>query len=586
MTTALDRALPITGNRDAFTEIAVRARRYPGALTLAIAAFVVVGVSGLVAPLALGRMVDLVTAGTLTRGAVLTAAAAVVVAGLFGAIATWVAWRSLAVVTEGVVADLREGAVDRGLALDAAVIEEAGTGDLVSRVAEDSRQVAEASAQILPWLVSSAVAVLVTGVGMLALDWRLGVVGLVALPMYAASLRWYLPRSGPIYAAERAAFAVRAGRLLGGITGARTLRAYGAEAGELTRIDSSSAHARDLSISVFRLLTAFFSRNNRAEAVTMSAILVAGYVFVTQDWVTAGAVSAAALLFHRLFNPLGILVTLFDEVQSAFASLTRIVGVLRAPTQPRSGALPTAPPARLRAAQITHAYTPGRPVLHDVDLEVAAGEVVALVGSTGAGKTTLASAMAGTLQPIGGAALLDDVDVRTVPETDLRRVIALVSQEVHTFSGTLREDLVLARPETSDDSVWEALATVHAAGWVGALPDGLDTRVGEGGHRLTVVQAQQLALARVVIADPAFVVLDEATAEAGSAGSRELEAAALAAIRGRGALVVAHRLSQARLADRIVVLEQGRIIESGPHDELAAAGGRYAELWAAWSLGR
>ncbi|MFD5541256.1 ATP-binding cassette domain-containing protein [Streptomyces sp. NPDC127079] len=225
---------------------------------------------------------------------------------------------------------------------------------------------------------------------------------------------------------------------------------------------------------------------------------------------------------------------------------------------------------------------PGKLVLRDVDLRIAAGERVALVGATGAGKTTLGAIAAGVLRPTQGTVTAAGVPYD--PErTRAGSGVFLVTQDVHVFAGTVRESLTLVKPEASDEEVRHALVVTLADRWVTALPEGVDTVIGDQGHQLTPDQTQQLALARIVLSDPWFVVLDEATAEAGSTGARLLENAAEAAMRGRTALVVAHRLAQARSADRILVMHDGAITEQGSHDELLAANGRYAELWGAWS---
>ena len=592
--------LPVASRRRVLATLRpLFAGRWPLLVLIAVAGLVS-ALAGLVGPWVVGSLVDELRVQTSLRP-VLAGAGLLLAAGIVGGAGTWLGRWWMGSLAEPAVASLREDVLDAALAMDSSVVEGGGRGDLVSRVAEDSRVVTEAASAILPMFLQSLFVVGVSAAGMTAVDWRLGVVGLIAVPMYYLTLRWYLPRSGPIYAEERIAFGVRSQRMLGGIGGAATLRAFEAEQVELTRIDAASAHARTLSIDVFRFLTRAFSRNNRAEAVVLSALLLTGFLLVDAGSLTAGGVATAALLFHRLFNPIGALVGMFDEIQSAGASLSRMVGVIDLPTTPRTGspASPEGPDAdgdapvqvdapsadgdALVLAGVEHEYEPGHTVLSEVDLRIAPGEVVAVVGATGAGKSTLAQIAAGTVPPTRGAVTLGADAVRELPAGTLRSRIAMVSQEVHVFSGTLAENVRVPSPDASDRAVAEALRTVGADRWAEALPEGTGTVVGDGGHSLTAMQEQMLALARIVLADPEFVILDEATAEAGSSGAQALETAAQAVLADRGGLVVAHRLSQAVTADRVLVMAHGRIVESGTHAQLSRGEGLYARLWEAWT---
>ncbi|MCT2058242.1 ABC transporter ATP-binding protein [Dietzia cinnamea] len=570
-------ALPLASDRESLAVLWPLLRERRGYLLLVAVAGLVGAVAGLVAPWVIGRLVD-VLPGSQDYSAVWAAAGAIAVAGVVGAGCTWAGQAWLARLTEPTVARLREMVMDRSLRLGAAQMETTETGDLVSRVAEDAREISQAATAVIPLVVQSLFTVIVSGVGLATVDWRLGLVGLVALPMYWTTLRWYLPRSGPIYAAERAAFGTRASRLLGGITGSRTLHAYDAQDAELSRITAASAEARDLSIRVFYFVTRAFSRNNRAEVTVLGLLLVVGFVLVDADIITAGAVTTAALLFHRLFNPIGALVGMVDQVQSAGASLVRMVGVITMPVPERTATLEPGP---LDLTGVSHSYDGAAPALIDVDLTLAPGEVVAVVGSTGAGKSTLALVAAGTLTPSRGSVRMGGVPLADVDPVALRQRITMVSQEVHSFAATIAENVRAPRPEASEAEVRAALRAV-GADWVDDLPDGIHTVIGEGGHPLDPMQSQMIALARVELADPDVVILDEATAEAGSAGARRLDDAAAAVLRDRAGLVVAHRLSQAVSADRILVMEHGRVVESGTHDELLRADGRYAELARAW----
>ncbi|WIX76047.1 ABC transporter ATP-binding protein [Amycolatopsis carbonis] len=535
----------------------------------------------LTAPL-LGRVVDIVAQHRPATDLV-TPVVELVLVAVVSAIATAIGTSMLARLGETMLADLRERFVDRALGLPLEQVEKAGSGDLTTRVTNDVSVVAEAVREALPELGRSVLTIVLTLVSMAVLDWRFLLAALLAVPIQLHTVRWYVRQAKPLYAAQRAAVGAQQQQLLDTIGGAKTVRAFRLADEHVERVRQRSDGAVELALRGIRLVTRFFGRLNLAEFIGLSAVLAAGYLLVGANLATVGVATAAALYFHSLFGPINTALALVDDAQAAAASLARLIGVadLPAPVEPRQPARPV--DSSVKAGALRHSYVDGHPVLREVDLDLAPGERVALVGASGAGKTTLAKLIAGIHQPGSGSVSLGGVPLAELGPAQTRRTVALISQEVHVFSGTLADDLRLARPEASEEDLRAALGTVGALEWTEALPEGLDTVVGDGGHQLTVTQAQQLALVRLVLADPPVAILDEATAEAGSAGAKTLEAAAAAALQGRTGLVVAHRLTQAAASDRIVVLDAGAVMETGTHDELVAAGGRYATLWAAWS---
>ncbi|MCI2417440.1 ABC transporter ATP-binding protein/permease [Saccharopolyspora sp. K220] len=546
----------------------------------AFAVLVVATAIGLLTAPLLGRIVDIVATGStaFTLPVVLLA----VVAILRGAATAW----GLALVSElgeSMLATLRERFVERALRLPLERVERAGAGDLTARVTSDVAMIAKSVREALPELGRSVLTVVLTLVGLAVLDWRFMLAALLAMPIQLHTVRWYVRRAIPLYAAQREAVGVQQQQLLDTIGGARTVRAFRLADEHVGRVRRRSQDAVDLWLKGTRLVTRFFARLNLAEFVGLSAVLVAGFWLVGNGTATIGTATAAALYFHSLFNPINAMLALVDDAQSAGASLARLIGVADLPAEQEPARPATPTDASVKVADVRHAYVPGHEVLRGVDLDISAAQRTALVGASGAGKTTLAKLIAGIHSPTGGSIALGGVDLDELGPSETRRTVALISQEVHVFAGPLADDLRLARPDASDEQLRAALAEVGALDWVEALPDDLSTVVGDGGHQLTVTQAQQLALVRLVLADPPIAILDEATAEAGSAGARVLETAAARAIDGRTGLVVAHRLTQAAAADRIVVLDAGRVVETGTHDELVAAGGQYAALWQAWS---
>jgi ATP-binding cassette subfamily C protein len=554
---------------------------------LAVGAFTVLvtatSVNLLTAPL-LGRIVDLVVHRQPGNGITvpiiaLALALVAVVAGVLTAFGISLVAR----LGEGALALLRERFVERVLLLPLEQVERAGSGDLTSRVTGDVAVIADGVRNAMPQLGRSVLTIALTLGAMALLDWRFFLAALVVIPIQVHTVRWYVRRAIPLYASQRIAAGTIQQQLMDTISGAHTVRAYRIADEHIRRVTRRSLDAVDLVIRGMRLSTSFYGRLNFAEFIGLSAVLVTGFMLVRHGSVTIGTATAAALYFHGLFDPVNVALGLIDDAQAASASMARLVGVadLSSRPGPRSAVAPL--DNSIKVAHVDHSYLPGYPVLTDINLDIGPAERVALVGASGAGKTTLAKLIAGIHRPTGGSISIGGITLDELGPAGIRRVVALITQEVHVFAGPLADDLRLVGPQATDDDLRAALERVGALAWAQALPAGLATVVGEGGYRLSVAQAQQLALARLVLVDPPVAILDEATAEAGSAGARVLEVAAARALEGRTGLVVAHRLTQAATADRIVVLEAGCVVETGTHAELVTTGGRYAALWEVWS---
>ncbi|MFD5689920.1 ABC transporter ATP-binding protein [Streptomyces rubiginosohelvolus] len=590
---ATGHALPVAGGRATAGEVWRLSRGHRLRLAAVGLAGILSTAVDLIPPVAIGYLVDRVQTGTGDLGTVLTVTGVMALSALLGAAGTAVTIAHATRVYHTVLAALRERLVSRAMLLPRHLVERAGTGDLISRSSDDVTAVADAAPAVIPTLTVTACTIVVSLAGLAALEWPYAAAFAVVLPVYALAMRWYL-RIGPrVYRAERAAMSARAQQILESQRGYATVLGFGLAEHRHRAVLTDSWGVAVQSIRARTVQSMLNARLNLGECLSLAAVLVVGFVLVDHGLSTVGGATTAMLLVLRLLGPVNQLLFVVDTLQSALASLSRMIGVVTIPTAEEAdasmtqagradsadqagapgpaGAAETATAVRLRG--VAFHYADGPSVLDGIDLDIPAGRHIAIVGPSGAGKTTLASVIAGVHRPDGGTV------------TRPRRT-AVISQEVHVFAGTLRENLTLAAPDATDGDIRAALETTGAADLLELSADALDTVVGTRGHPLTEAEAQQLALARLLLADPELAILDEATAEAGSAHAERLDRASEAVLAGRSGIVIAHRLSQAATCDRIVVMDAGRVIETGTHDELLTADGTYARLWAVWQAGQ
>jgi len=482
---------------------------------------------------------------------------------------------------------LRLAAFDKLQALPLGFFEQQRAGLLVSRLTSDVQSLNELVREALVEIAGSGLQILLTIVALVLLSPKLAAISLGALPILIASSWSFHHGAGRAYHAIRDRVADTLTALQEGLAGVRVVQAFRREERTLDRYKPRSQaqvsawrRASFVNIRLFAFLPL-------AQASALIVVLLAAASMYRHGTLSIGTITAFVLYLIQLFDPIGRFTEWLGEFRSGLAALAKIVGLLEVPSaieeQPRAVELP--PEGALRLHDVTFGYGDRRAVVHDVTLEFAPGEQVALVGATGSGKSTVAKLLTRQYDPQRGNIEFGGVDLRDATLGSLHRRIVLLPQEGHLFSGTIADNVRLAHPDATGEDVRSALRDIGALERFESLPDGLATDVQTRGVRLSAGERQLVGIARVALADPAVIVLDEATSSLDPATEAAVERALAAVAEGRTVVTIAHRLSTAERADRVAVMERGRVVEVASHDELVEQGDRYARLWASWQAG-
>ncbi|MFD8671762.1 ABC transporter ATP-binding protein [Streptomyces seoulensis] len=588
--------------RATLRRIAAFARPHRAGITRFVVLGIVTALLAVATPVLAGRVVDAIVAGhdsgRVVRLSLLIAAVAVAEAGL-GILVR----RLSATLGEGLILDLRTAVFDHVQRMPVAFFTRTRTGALVSRLNNDVIGAQRAFASTLSGVVTNVVTLVLTLAVMLALSWQITLLALVLLPVFVLPARRMGSRMARMQreAAElNAAMGTRMTERFSA-PGATLVKLFGRPGEESAQFAARAGQVRDIGVRTATAQSVFITALTLVSALALALVYGLGGWFALRGTLEAGAVVSLSLLLTRLYAPLTSLAGARVEVMSALVSFERVFEVLDLEPliaeKPDAVAVPEGPVA-IEFDDVRFAYPAadkvslasleevaaldvrgGAEVLHGVSFRAAPGETVALVGSSGAGKSTIAQLLPRLYDTDSGAVRVGGIDVRDLSATSLRATVGMVTQDGHLFHDTVRANLLLARPEADDEALWEALGRARLDEVVRSLPDGLDTVVGERGYRLSGGERQRMTIARLLLARQRVVILDEATAHLDNTSEAAVQEALAEALHDRTAVVIAHRLSTVRAADQILVVEAGRIVERGTHDQLLAARGRYAELY-------